>query len=175
MIELTDFKVEWECSFKNFKDAVMAAAKGLVKEVEHIGSASIKNAKAKDIVDVQLGITTFEHADKISSTLNDLGFEYVSSIKQDHVPFHEFDYFEAGWGKRFFKGIYREQFYNVHVRILNSQNWIFAHNFKKYLSNNSNAKYAFMKFKERLATSGVSREDYSLIKDSVIDLMSIQF
>ncbi|WP_419421495.1 GrpB family protein (plasmid) [Legionella sp. D16C41] len=158
-----------------FKDTVMIAANGLVKKVEHIGSTSIRDAKAKDILDVQLGINTFEDIDKIKSILNKLGFEYIDSIQQDHVPFHEFDYFEAGWEKRFFKGIFQAQFYNIHIRIFNSKNWNFALDFKKYLNKNSNAKYAFIQFKARLANSGVSKEDYCLIKDSIIDLISLQF
>lgn len=175
MIELTEFKSEWSDLFNRFKDAVFDSHNGIVKEIQHIGSTSIDDAKAKDIIDVQIGVLSLDNIDGLQSRLEDLGFEYLALIKQDHVPFHDFDYFENGWEKRFFKGEYQGQAFNVHIRIWNNTNWNFAINFIRYLKSNEEAKYAFMQFKQRLASAGVSRQDYCLIKDSVIDLMSLQF
>jgi len=175
MIELTYFKNEWEHLFDDFRDKIFSDLSGIVKQIEHIGSTSINDMKAKDIIDVQIGVSSFDIIDEVKSTLKSMDFEHLALIKQDHVPFHEFDYFERGWEKRFFKGVYNGQPFNVHVRILNNPNWNFALQFKKHLNGNDEAKYAFMQFKERLAGSGVSKHDYCLIKDSVIDLMSLHF
>jgi dephospho-CoA kinase len=173
MIELTNYTHQWQEAFEALKTVILAAIKDI--QVEHIGSTAIHGVKAKNIIDVQLGVESFEKISALQSTLIDLGFEHIENIKQDHVPFHEFDYFEDGWQKHFFKGQYYNQLYNIHVRIIDNPNWKFALDFRNYLNSNTNARYAFMQFKERLANSNISIEDYCKIKDSVIDLLSLQF
>lgn len=175
MIDLTDHNPEWSNHFLSLKDEIMKLGNELIVDIEHIGSTSIKGAKAKDIIDVQCGINSFNDIDKICPILESLGFEYFKNIKQDHVPFHEGDYFSQDWEKRFFTGDYLKQRYNLHVRIYNSPNWNFAIHFREYLSTNEKARYAFMQFKERLAKTDIDFFTYCHIKDSVIDLMSLQF
>jgi len=81
----------------------------------------------------------------------------------------------ALWEKRFFKGAYQNQAYNLHIRLVDSLNWKFALNFRDFLSKNDNARYAFMQFKERLVEANVDKYAYCTLKDSIIDLMSLQF
>lgn len=175
MIELSEFRSEWHGLFLDFKKTVLQVAKGLIIDVEHIGSTSINGVRAKDIIDVQISINSFRQIDEVKSILEPLGFEYIEYIKQDHVPFHDFDYFSLEWEKRFFTGLYKGQKFNIHVRLHDSLNWHFALGFKRYLLGNDKARYAFMQFKERLAQSGVDKESYCILKDSVIDLISLQF
>ena len=158
-----------------FKAEIKSLAKDIVIDVQHIGSTSINNVKAKDIIDVQIGISSFTEMASLQPVLESLNFEYIEIAQQDHVPFHAFDYFDPGWEKRFFKGEYKKQNFNIHIRVFNSLNWKFALNFKKHLSENKLARYAYMQFKERLANTDISIEDYCKIKDSVIDLLSLQF
>ena len=175
MIELSEFKSEWHELYVSFKQSVLKSAGGMIIDIEHIGSTSIDYAKAKDIIDVQLSINSFNQLDEIKAILEPLGFEHIESIKQDHVPFHEFDYFSDEWEKRFFTGLYKGTKFNIHVRLHGSKNWHFALQFKNYLSKNDKARVAFMQFKERLAQSGIDSFNYCIVKDSVIDLMSLQF
>ncbi|HAT9135724.1 TPA: GrpB family protein [Legionella pneumophila] len=175
MIELSCYKNEWKTIFNDFRVEVLHLAKGLVLDVQHIGSTSIAGVKAKDIIDTQIAIKSFDQMGLLKPILESLGFNCIDTIPQDHVPFHDFDYVEPGWEKRLFKGKYKEQNFNIHIRVYNSLNWKFALNFKNYLSENELARYAFMQFKERLALADVSIEEYCMIKDSVIDLLSLQF
>ena len=175
MIELSCHKNEWKNRFDDFRAEILNLAQEIIIEIEHIGSTSIAEVKAKDIIDTQLAIESFDKMVYLSPILESLGFSCIDSVKQDHVPFHDFNYFESGWEKRFFKGKYKGQDFNIHVRVHNSLNWKFALNFKNYLSENEMAKYAFLQFKERLAKANVSTEDYCMIKDSVIDHLSLQF
>ncbi len=175
MIELSEFKNEGPGLFLEFKDALLGLNNGVIIAIEHIGSTSISNVKAKDIIDVQLSIMSFNQLDKVKEILEPLGFTLLDSKQKDHVPFHEGDFYSAGWEKRLFTGLYKGQNFNIHVRLHGSLNWNFALDFKRYLATNDKARYAFMQFKERLALSGVDRATYSSIKDSVIDLMSLQF
>lgn len=85
MIELIDFNPEWALLFEKFKEVVTAKTNGLIEEIEHIGSTSIKSAKAKNIIDVQFGVRAFDNIDKISLVLAALGFKIIDSIRQDHT------------------------------------------------------------------------------------------
>jgi len=173
-VQLVNFKNDWHKIFKTLKSALMKEC-ALIDNVEHIGSTAINELKAKDIVDVQILIPTFDGFEILQTILEAYGFNSIDNIKQDHVPFHEVDYFEPGWEKRFFNGIYHRQVFNIHVRLTNSKNAQFALNFVKLLEDNADAKLAYSQFKERLASAGVDRMNYCLIKDSVIDIMSLLF
>ncbi len=175
MIKLSVFQDKWAATFTELKADLMAHASDIIVDIEHIGSTAISGAEAKDIIDVQIAVKSFEQINALRLILEPMHFEYISTIMQDHVPFHEFNYFNPDWEKRFFKGIYKGQEVNAHVRLKTNPNWHFAINFRDYLTSNEHARYAFMQFKKRLAHSQVSRDNYCLIKDSVIDIISLLF
>ena len=60
MIELSCYKNEWKSTFNHFRDKILRATKGLVLDVQHIGSTSIDKVKAKDIIDTQIAIKSFD-------------------------------------------------------------------------------------------------------------------
>jgi len=173
-VNLVDFKHDWYKAFEGLKKILMKEC-SIIDNVQHIGSTAISDLKAKNIVDVQVLIPCFDNFDSLKQVLQSCGFSLIKNIKQDHVPFHEADYFESGWEKRFFNGVYHGQAFNIHVRLTNSKNAQFAKNFVKLLEDNADAKYAYSQFKERLANAGVDRMNYCLIKDSVIDIISLLF
>jgi len=119
--------------------------------------------KAKDIIDFQCGFKTFEDIQEIRNILEPLGFIYSSDCTQDHVPFKAFEYSDLAWEKRFFSGRYKEQSYNIHIRVHGGLNWNFTLNFRNFLSSNEDATYAFMQFKDRLAESTSDLKSYCMI------------
>jgi GrpB-like predicted nucleotidyltransferase (UPF0157 family) len=175
MIELRDYNFAWDEKFLLLKNELLLSCKDLVVDIQHIGSTSINGMKAKDIVDVQCSIRSFNEMQLIKPKLELIGFEMIETIKQDHVPFQAMDYFSPQWEKRFFKGSFQNQAYNLHIRLVDSLNWKFALSFRDFLSENDKAKYAFMQVKERLVAAGVDKYAYCILKDSIIDLMSLQF
>ncbi|WP_367607410.1 GrpB family protein [Legionella sp. W05-934-2] len=166
---------KWAMAFENFRQALSTNTDGLILAIEHIGSTSIDDLPAKDIVDVQCAVTDFETIDAIGEILESMGFHYLKTIRQDHVPFHEADFFHPDWEKRFFKGVFDDQVFNIHIRKFQSKNWQFALTFRDNLRRNSQLRTAYLQCKERLINAGVGLEDYCSIKDSFIDLMSLQF
>ncbi|HAU0349441.1 TPA: GrpB family protein [Legionella pneumophila] len=174
MIKLIPHNIKWTDAFNQLSELLLSNPKNVFLKIEHIGSTSIQDAPAKDIVDIQCAIDSFDKINQVKSFLEPLGFAYYE-FNQDHVPFHAHDYFNPAWEKRFFSGTYKGQQFNIHVRLYNSLNWKFALQFKDYMNSNVEARIAYMQFKERLASSKAERDDYCLIKDSVIDLLSLQF
>lgn len=175
MIELLPYTTKWKDNFNQLKNLLLSAPNNLFLEIAHIGSTSIETAPAKDIVDVQCAIDSFDKMEQVRAVLEPMGFAYIEAFKQDHVPFHSHDYFTSGWEKRFFTGNYLSQSFNIHIRLINSLNWQFAEQFRDFMANHSDARYAYMQFKKRLASSDVDKHAYCIIKDSVIDLLSLQF
>lgn len=175
MIKLHKPDKKWAEAFHNLKHALSKQPKTIFLAIEHIGSTAIENMPAKDIVDVQCAVADFGKLKDIQRVLEKMGFQYIDTIRQDHVPFQSADYFHPDWEKRFFKGILKNQAFNIHIRKLNSKNWQFALTFRENLRTNKNLHTAYLQCKERLINAEVSGEDYCLIKDSFIDLMSLQF
>ena len=175
MVELIPYNSKWKDNFNQLKDLLLSLSNKLILDIAHIGSTSIPSAPAKDIVDIQCAIDSFDKIDQVRSILEPIGFVYIEAFKQDHVPFHSHDYFIPTWEKRFFTGSYLNQSFNIHIRLVNSLNWKFAIQFRDFMIANSNARFAYMQFKERLATSEISKDSYCIVKDSILDLLSLQF
>lgn len=175
MIKLIPYTSKWKDNFNQLKNLLLSTSNNLFLEIAHIGSTSIPFAPAKDIVDIQCAIDSFDKMDKVNSVFESFGFKCNDSIRQDHVPFYSEDYFDPKWEKRIFSGVWKEQRFNIHIRIHNSLNWKFAIQFRDFMIKNANARFAYMQFKERLAASNVNNDSYCIVKDSVIDLLSLQF
>lgn len=143
--------------------------------VEHIGSTAVPGLLAKDIVDVQLGVGSFDCMEDIHEVLSVFQFSYDDLFLHDHMPFEAHDRFDAAWEKRFMKGVYEGCSFNVHIRIYGNENWMYALHFRDYLRENEHARRAYQQVKERLVCADVSRYDYTFIKDPVCDLLFLLF
>ena len=163
----------WQKNFEEIQLKIQSLLGNMVIEIEHIGSTSIPGLPAKDIVDIQVGVRDFNCMADVKKKLKIIDFCQVEHIKQDHKPFCDPSIFDKNWEKRFFKGYYLHQHFNIHIRIHKSDNWNFAHQFKWLLTNNEQVKKAYLQVKERLVNAEVSKEDYCLIKDPVIDIISL--
>jgi dephospho-CoA kinase len=174
-IKLTSFNIHWFERFGQLKQCLLALDSNLFLSIEHIGSTSIPGMMAKDIIDVQCGIKSFNLIPKLEKHLASIGFKKIDNINQDHIPFKTEKVFSKNWEKRLFKGNYKNQNYNLHVRLYDSSNWKFALAFKHYLIKNTQARFAYAQLKQRLVNANLDIEHYCLIKDSFIDALSLNF
>lgn len=165
----------WCAGYQSFKAMIESRAIESVWAIEHIGSTSVPELKSKDIVDVQLGVANMSNIGTLKAILVSLGFEYIDSFKQDHLPFRIPEVMVEGWEKRFFRGCFEGQNFNLHVRVKGASNWQYAIDFRDYLIKQPQARIAYQQVKERLMKAKVSREDYTSIKDPVCDLIYLLF
>ena len=133
MIQLFTSNQKWNLAFLEFKSELENKSTDIV-DIQHIGSTAIDQLKAKDIVDVQVAISSFDKVEALHPIFQSMGLEYIEAFKQDHVPFKGSDYFSSKWEKRFFTGSFNEQRFNIHVRLQSSHNWNFALDFVRLLS-----------------------------------------
>jgi len=96
-IDLTEYKAHWKNLFVQLKEKLQSLGKEIFVDIEHIGSTAIEAMKAKDIVDVQCSVRSFDEIQLLKPKLELLGFEMIETINQDHVPFHDMDYFSPLW------------------------------------------------------------------------------
>jgi GrpB-like predicted nucleotidyltransferase (UPF0157 family) len=143
----------------------------LVVHAEHIGSTSIPDMAAKDILDVQLSVRDLdEAAAAFGRPLADLGYER-KPYEHDHVPAGD-DSDPELWSKRYWRRRnHPDGDVNLHVRVVGSPNERLALLFRDYLRAHKDAVAAYSNFKLRLSDVVPDLEAYTDIKDPVVDLV----
>jgi dephospho-CoA kinase len=108
----------------------LAAGERAVR-VDHIGSTSVPGLPAKDILDLQLSVSTLEDADAVADALSDAGFPRATGDWEDDPRDGS-----TSWPKRFHFGADPARPVNLHVRsgetgaaelALLFRNWMRAH------------------------------------------------
>jgi GrpB-like predicted nucleotidyltransferase (UPF0157 family) len=137
IIKLVDFSPTWALEFKKEKAILQKKIGQYIKSIEHIGSTSIKNIKAKPIIDLMIGLKDFNDITKCSKILESSGYinkgEYgipnrIFFTKSKHdITTHHLHVVQYG-----------SDFWNKHIR------------FRDLLNNNDDLKTKYEKLKERL-------------------------
>ena len=139
--------------------------------VEHIGSTAIPGMAAKDVLDLQITVTSLEDAAReFDEPLGSLGF-HRTPYERDHVP--------AGWpddGREWVKRLWARREHpggdvNLHVRLAGSPNERLALLFRDWFRAHPEAVPAYAAFKRSLAAAVPDIATYSNVKDPVVDLV----
>jgi GrpB-like predicted nucleotidyltransferase (UPF0157 family) len=143
----------------------------LVLHAAHIGSTSIPQMAAKNLLDLQLSVWDLpEAAVAFDAPLAELGY-VRGPYEQDHVPAGD-DSDPALWAKRFWlRRNHPGGDVNLHVRAVGSPNERLALLFRDYLRAHPLAVAAYGRFKEVLSAQVGDLELYTDIKDPVVDLV----
>jgi GrpB-like predicted nucleotidyltransferase (UPF0157 family) len=151
--------------------ALRAALGPHVVHADHIGSTSIPQMAAKDIIDLQLSVTDLAAAAAaFDGPLADLGYAR-KPYERDHVPAGD-DSDPELWAKRFWnrRGDPAGDV-NLHVRVTGSPNERLALLFRDWLRAHPLAVAGYSRFKLLLAAAVPDIADYTDIKDPVVDVI----
>ena len=122
--------------------------------VEHIGSTSIPDLPAKDVIDLQLVVPDLATADRLDVALADAGFPRVEGLTRDNIH-TDFDPTAppnpTGWDKRFHANADPGQSVNLHVRVRSAANRRWALLFRDWLRADGAAREDYVGLKRRLA------------------------
>jgi GrpB-like predicted nucleotidyltransferase (UPF0157 family) len=168
--------VPYDDSWPRAADAeltVLTAALGdLVLHAAHIGSTAIPGMAAKNILDLQLSVWDLpEAAAAFDAPLAGLGY-VRRPFEHDHVPAGD-PGDPALWEKRMWaRRGHPQDDVNLHVRVVGSPNERLALLFRDYLRAHPLAMAAYSQFKKTLAEHVDDLDDYSDIKDPVVDLVA---
>jgi GrpB-like predicted nucleotidyltransferase (UPF0157 family) len=151
--------------------AITAALGPLVVHADHIGSTSIPQMAAKDVLDLQLSVRDLDQAAAAFDTpLGQLGY-LRKPYEHDHVPAGD-----SGSPRLWVKRLWARRDHpagdvNLHVRLAGSPNERLALLFRDWLRASPASVAAYAAFKRALAATGIGLDTYSDVKDPVVDLV----
>lgn len=114
---------------------------------DHIGSTSVPGLPAKDVLDLQVIVSTLEDADGVADALSDAGFVRAAGDWWDDPQ----DGSGNGWPKRLHVGADPGRPVNVHVRSPATPAWRLALLFPEWLRANPGERDAYAEVKRELA------------------------
>ncbi|MFF5991405.1 dephospho-CoA kinase [Prauserella flavalba] len=161
----------WPAQAERALARVRLAAGDKLVRADHIGSTAVPGLVAKDVLDLQLTVSTLDDADAISDALADAGFIRAEGgwfdFPQDGgaAPEHL-------WHKRFHHNADPARMVNLHVRSVRGPAWRLALLFRDWLRANPGEVAAYTEEKRRLARAHAedgTTEGYALEKQAWVD------
>ncbi|MCU1538187.1 MAG: dephospho-CoA kinase [Humibacillus sp.] len=142
---------------------------GIVTEVSHIGSTSVPDLLAKDVIDVQVGVRHLGDVDRpdVEQALLSAGYVFSHGLHSD-TP-HPVGADAGDWVKRFLGGCDPANHVHVHVREHGSAGWRFALLFRDWLTHDVAAREAYAAEKRRLLALHETTSDYVTAKEGWFD------
>ena len=176
LIEIVSYKKDWPIQFQQAKLHLADTLHGLYVSIDHIGSTSVPDLRAKDRIDIQITVAEISENLKkqIDGRLIKQGFG-ASSHNVDHRPPGDKSS-EANWQKLYLAGVHRDWVFtaNIHFRKIGHANWRYPILFRDYLCAHPNSAEAYARAKEKLAQYlAHNRNGYSDAKDPICDLIMI--
>lgn len=139
--------------------------------IDHIGSTAVDGLAAKDIIDVQVTVASFD--EEMLDGLREAGFEHAPGFVTDHCP-PDMRLPDSELEKRFFNAPAGERKVNVHLRIDGRFNQRYPLLCRDYLRSHPLAASAYGQVKRALARIvGDDIEAYYDVKDPVFDILMV--
>lgn len=168
-IEILPYLPRWRAEFQQIGQQLRQILGDAALRIDHIGSTSVPDLAAKDIIDVQISVASLDPA--LAAAMTAHGFPRVARITHDHRPptDHSPDY---AWSKWFFKPGAETRPINIHMRIAGNANQRYALLFRDYLRHHPLAAQAYAQVKMALARRDAEDIDfYYDVKDPVCDII----
>ncbi|WP_236796903.1 dephospho-CoA kinase [Amycolatopsis sp. GM8] len=145
--KLVPYNEEWPAQAARALARIRAATGEGALRADHIGSTSVPGRPAKDIVDLQVVVSTLDDADAFADALSDAGFPRAEGDWADDPQ----DGSAAPWPKRFHFGGDPGRPVNLHVRSTQTPAWRLALLFAEWLRQNPDERDAYAAVKRELA------------------------
>ena len=166
IIEIVAYRTAWRAEYAALAELVRGALGSAVVALHHIGSTSVPELAAKDVIDLQLTVESLQAYPH--ERLEAAGFE-VNRASKDHCP-PGLTLADKELAKHFCK--YRGRTANLHVREAGRFNQQYAILCRDYLRTHELAAAAYAEIKMQLARYFPSDVDaYYSIKDPTFDVL----
>ena len=163
---ICDYDQAWARRYEELAGVIVAAVGHDVLRIDHVGSTAVPGLAAKDVIDIQVSVSSLEVADRWP---DEIGTFRRRDYHLDHVP--------PGappgpdWHKRYWSSV--EPRAHLHVREAGRANHRYALLFRDYLRADPAAMVAYERSKRHLADLCDDSGVYSDAKDPVCDLVMI--
>jgi GrpB-like predicted nucleotidyltransferase (UPF0157 family) len=147
----------WAKAFADEASRLKGMLGELALAIEHHGSTSVPDLKAKPIIDLQIGVADIDHGRQFIAPMAILGYDYAGS--QGIADHHIF-------------GLGKARLCLAHVAIFESAEWFRTLRFRDRLRSDPEARLAYEFLKIRLAAGNMTRAEYTAGKNDFIARMS---
>ena len=157
---------EWPRQARRLIARIEAAVGELAVRVDHIGSTSVPDLPAKDVIDVQVTVRSLDDADALAGPLTEAGFPLQPEIRTDNV--HPIDPEPQHWEKRYHAAADPGRLTNVHVRVEGYPNWRYALLFRDWLRAEPDVRSEYLALKRQVAeihAADSSHDNYAEAKE----------
>jgi dephospho-CoA kinase len=158
----------WPAQAERLLARIRLVAGDRALRADHIGSTSVPGLPAKDVLDLQLTVSTLDDADAVADALSDAGFARATGEWWDNPQ----DGSAAPWPKRFHYGADPGRPVNLHVRSQETPAWRLALLFAEWLRQNPAERDAYADVKRKLADAHAGDgtvEGYATEKQTWVD------
>jgi GrpB-like predicted nucleotidyltransferase (UPF0157 family) len=168
MVKIIPYQPAWPHEFREIAASLRARLGELATRIDHIGSTAVHGLAAKDVIDIQIIVLSFN--EELQKSLESIGYSRVNTITKDHRPAG--DSSPAGeWDKWFFQAPPNQRATNTHVRIAGRANQRYALMFRDYLRSHPFTAAAYSQLKKSLAQELRDVDRYPEVKDAAVDLI----
>jgi dephospho-CoA kinase len=170
---VVEYAEDWPVRAASLINELREGLGASARRIEHIGSTAIPAMAAKDVLDIQVSVTSLDDAVRdFDGPLTSLGF-LLAPFGSDHVP--------AGWEgghSEWAKHLWWRRGHpgadvNLHVRLVGSPNERLALLFRDWFRAHPEAVAAYAAFKRALAAATPDTATYSDVKDPVVDVVIV--
>ncbi len=169
-VVIAEPKDSWSDDFGRTEADLRRALGPLALRVDHIGSTSVPDLGAKDVIDVQVTVAAPGDLDEALGLLVAAGWDPRRPTTDHRFPGGPAD--ARQWAKRMCRERPGERRANIHLRVDGHANQRYALLFRDYLAVHPDVARAYLSFKQRAAH--LCRDDldtYSDVKDPVCDVI----
>ncbi|MDN3647999.1 GrpB family protein [Reinekea marina] len=166
-IQIVPYTPRWKEEFEAIRAKLLEILDSGIQRIDHIGSTSLVNLAAKNVIDIQITVENLENK-SIIKALESLGFIHLPEIKFDNLV--GFSASSNELKKHFFKEPLGERRMHIHVRESGRVNQEYPILFRDFLRANSDVKGAYEQVKLELARRfSHDSNAYYAIKDPYMD------
>ncbi len=166
-IEIVEYRPVWVCEFNTIAQQLRSALGEHAIRIDHIGSTSVPNLAAKDIIDVQVSVANLDD-EAVLCCLQNIGYRLSPERTKDNIVGMDDDSVELE--KFFFLQPSKQRRAHIHVRETGRVNQIYPLLFRDYLRVHESTRCAYQKTKIELAKKFPNDpQSYYAIKDPYMD------
>jgi len=158
IVELAEHNPEWEMIAAQTIELLWGILGAEAKDIQHVGSTSIRHIKAKPIIDIAIAVEEFDVVDKLMPKLNEAGFfkSKLHAVKDDILVCYDDEFADT-------------RSYHIHIVKTGSIQWSNHLNFRNYLNAHPDAAKDYERIKIISAEKHHSdRNAYTNSKDKVL-------
>lgn len=170
-VKIVPHKVTWKQEFISLATKLRSVAGHTALRIDHIGSTSVSNLAAKDIIDIQITLCDLTKADAFVESMLKAKYKMQGDIRYDCLVGYEDDKSDQ-LKKLYFREPDGTRRTHIHIRQMGNLNQKYPLMFRDYLRTQTPVKDSYELIKFRLAELYPEQiEGYLHIKDPLMDII----